>query len=375
MNIILIVPSLKRSGPINVVYSLVSHLIEKKHSVAIISLYNNEPENSLLSDFLAIGVEVNSLNLSKYTLFFKGIRSIRVLVHKMNPDIVHSHGLFPDLINGFFLKGNIRVNTIHNYFFEDYPMKYGFFIGSFIAKLHVKAIGKLTLPIACSKTLSLMYKTRQHLDVDCVQNGIKLYNAQFLNFDLKNDQLSRKLGIPAGKRVILSVGSLIPRKDPRLLLDAFLKSHRVFDSVLVFLGDGVLMPELIVASQLNSSIVLLKGNVSNVKEYLAISDVFVTASKSEGLPNTVLEAMEFGLAIIASDIPQHQEIFESNMNACCFFKMSDLTDLISKLSAINFDTTAESGQVSRDIVLRNFSSAIMAEKYISKYNKINRQNL
>jgi glycosyltransferase involved in cell wall biosynthesis len=64
------------------------------------------------------------------------------------------------------------------------------------------------------------------------------------------------------------------------------------------------------AKQLASqySNISLKGKVIDVDEYLEAADCFVSASLSEGLPNSVIEALAWGLPIILSDIPEHREI-------------------------------------------------------------------
>lgn len=54
--------------------------------------------------------------------------------------------------------------------------------------------------------------------------------------------------------------------------------------------------------------VVFHGFVDNVVPWLQASDLFVSASASEGMPLAVLEALSCGLPALLSDIPPHREI-------------------------------------------------------------------
>jgi glycosyltransferase involved in cell wall biosynthesis len=74
---------------------------------------------------------------------------------------------------------------------------------------------------------------------------------------------------------------------------------------LLLVGDGPLREELqrlIVACRLSEH-VRLAGARSDVPEILKIADLFVFPSRTEGLPNALLEAMAAGLPIAATDVP------------------------------------------------------------------------
>ncbi len=100
--------------------------------------------------------------------------------------------------------------------------------------------------------------------------------------------------------------------------------------MLYILGDGINRDNLM-KKYCNASNVIFTGSVSNVEEYLAASDVYISTSKSEGLPNGVLEAMAVGLPVLLSDIPQHKEIFEVDENIGVLYKLGNLTSLIDSI--------------------------------------------
>ena len=53
-------------------------------------------------------------------------------------------------------------------------------------------------------------------------------------------------------------------------------------------------------------------------------------SSHEGLPIALLEAMSFGLPVVASDIPAHLEL---NLDERCYFPLGDVVRLAERLSS------------------------------------------
>jgi glycosyltransferase involved in cell wall biosynthesis len=109
----------------------------------------------------------------------------------------------------------------------------------------------------------------------------------------------------------VAVGRLIPIKNGSTVIEAFDRC-RDDDSRLVFVGDGALRGALRAQAdrRLLNGQVLFTGLVDrdDVYRHVASGDVVVSASRGEGLPVAVLEAMACGRPVILSDIPPHREI-------------------------------------------------------------------
>lgn len=56
----------------------------------------------------------------------------------------------------------------------------------------------------------------------------------------------------------------------------------------------------------------MPGEVSNVEDYYAISDVYVQSSHREALPMSILEAMAAGLPIISTDVGGIRDVVKGN---------------------------------------------------------------
>jgi len=120
----------------------------------------------------------------------------------------------------------------------------------------------------------------------------------------RDEVLARRWNI-AGKRVLLSLGPLIPRKNPVLLVEAFAEIRRaVGDDVrLVWVGAGPLrgaLEALVSKLGLEGSVVFTGYLPEGDKvPMLNLADVFVFASLLEGFPLAPQEAMSCGKPVVA----------------------------------------------------------------------------
>lgn len=108
----------------------------------------------------------------------------------------------------------------------------------------------------------------------------------------------------AGRLRLLAVGRLHPVKGFDVLLQAFASIAELFpDWDLVILGEGeqrAVLEEQIEQTGLGGR-VSLPGRVGNIGQWYAQSDLYVLSSRTEGLSNTLLEAMASGLPCVAFD--------------------------------------------------------------------------
>lgn len=118
------------------------------------------------------------------------------------------------------------------------------------------------------------------------------------------------------KNYLLFLGRLVPEKRPDLLIQAFQKLLPK-DWKLVFTG-GISDTEKYVdylrqLAKDNSNIIFtgeLQGK--RLAEIVRGAGLFVLPSDLEGLPLVMLEAMKEGIPVLASDIPPHKQLIESD---------------------------------------------------------------
>ncbi len=125
------------------------------------------------------------------------------------------------------------------------------------------------------------------------------------------------LGLPNSVPLALSVGRLAQEKNVRFLLQTLARPELVYAHLLV-VGDGPERGNLeACASELGlDGRVRFVGEVppDDVPAYLALADIFITASKIEMLPLAVIEALAAGLPIVGLDVPWIRHAVQHGVN-------------------------------------------------------------
>ncbi len=124
-------------------------------------------------------------------------------------------------------------------------------------------------------------------------------------------EVLQRLEVPEDRKLILAVGRLWPQKRYRDLIWAgeLLATLRD-DTTLVIVGDGPQSGELLRHRDAVSIAkhVRFAGARDDVPELLAAADAFWIGSVYEGQSNAVIEAMQAGVPVIASDIPGNRDL-------------------------------------------------------------------
>lgn len=113
--------------------------------------------------------------------------------------------------------------------------------------------------------------------------------------------------------ILLAAGRLVEVKDYPTLLKAVAIVKETTPIRLVILGEGKLRSELeLLIKKLGlSDTVQMLGYVSNPYKYMRNSKAFILSSVREGFPNSMVEAMACGNAIISTDCGGAAEILEN----------------------------------------------------------------
>ncbi|QZY55341.1 glycosyltransferase family 4 protein [Crassaminicella profunda] len=360
--ILYVISRLYRGGPGNQLYGIVKNIDRSKYDVEILTLFD-EKTDSKLDEFNKINIKVNSLKLKKYEMIDPK-KKITSIVEKINPDIIHTHGGLADCYAVKYLKKYVHFSTIHNYPYEDYVLKHGKILGNIKADKHIKIIKKIEYPIACSKTISEKIKNKCNLDVEYIQNGID--DIKYSPVDIREKtRLRRNLDINTEKITFISCGALSKRKDPLSVINAFEKANISDTAQLIILGDGELMNE---CKRTACDSIIIKGRVSNVVDFLRASDIYVSASKSEGLPLSVLEGMGVGLPVLISDIEAHKEIFQFGIDIGEHYNIDDINELSKRMKKITKLDYVKRGHNARKLIDNYLNCKKMSKLYQEKYS-------
>ena len=135
------------------------------------------------------------------------------------------------------------------------------------------------------------------------------------------------------KNKILTVGRLVDQKNFELLINEFVNSTGKLQIDIV--GTGSNKEELSKLAKSKKVDVNFLGRIKNedLKNLYSRYIYFISTSKYEGNPKTILEAMSAGCVVIASKIPNHQDIIKDNIDGKLFeLTKPELSKLIDDLN-------------------------------------------
>ena len=177
-------------------------------------------------------------------------------------------------------------------------------------------------------------------------------------FLLDPDQILASNNLPKNKKFILHAGKFIKRKRPIFLLEAFMEAKLSDEWVLLLAGGGGVyhndVLSFLTKNNLNNVKFLGYKNLKEIVGLYKLSDILVAPSDyGETLPNVLMEAIQFGCALITSDRSGlHNEVSKEKIGLV--FDSNKKNELVDHLKLLTNDEN----------VLKNFKEN--AIKYSEK---------
>jgi len=129
----------------------------------------------------------------------------------------------------------------------------------------------------------------------------------------KRGKLRKELNLDPDCILLTNVGNLIPVKNQIMLLKVISSLRLQYSNFKVLIvGEGPLRESLLhMAETLQiKEYVFFLGRRDDIPEILSDTDIFVSTSKWEGLPLSILEAMAAEKPIVATNVPGIKEVLE-----------------------------------------------------------------
>ena len=166
----------------------------------------------------------------------------------------------------------------------------------------IAAVRRADAVLCVSEDLARIARQLGGASVHLVRNGV---NREIFH-PVEQAQARQEVGFPAGQRLVVFVGNLIPLKNVPILLEALAILHNAGETWhAALIGEGHLEPELRhLAGQLGIAdrVQFLGARPPRqVAAWLNAADAFCLPSESEGLPNVVIEALACGRTVVGSD--------------------------------------------------------------------------
>lgn len=203
-----------------------------------------------------------------------------------------------------------------------------------------------------------------------ITNGIVPLENQAGNTDSDEPALPSWTG-----KTVLGIGRLSRQKGFPFLIRAFADLGAQFDDTrLVIVGDGEekdALQSLVRELQLDDR-VLMTGFRSDVPKLMAEADIFVLSSLWEGMPNVVLQAMQAGLPVIATQVEGISELLEDRRSGRVVKPGSakELREAIQEMLA-QPDVALRLTENAQDVVFKSFTW----ESVVAQYDQFYRDRL
>ena len=288
-------------GPASFVPKIAKYLINKGHNVKIICLSDKE--------HLTYKDDINVIRINRNSpIIFRWLKTIvKIYSNSKKSDLIFVNGLGTEttIANLFIRKKVIRKivgdpvwervynkNLIDESFDDFQENNHGLSI-SLQKMIRNWSINKSNLIITPSQHLkNFIDKIGFDKNIFVINNGVNI--EQHNKVVLQNNIIQ-----------LLVVSRLVSQKN----IDSIIKAVKVMENeniILNIVGDG---------SEINNLKLLVKkyeldkkinfiGKIENTKlnEYLKNADIFIQASNYEGLPHSILEAMNFEIPILSTDV-------------------------------------------------------------------------
>ena len=304
---------------------------------------------------------------------------IERLIYRVNPDLIHIHGIgmatLP-FINAAIASNSPFLLTLHGLNFFDpnipitnYERK---FEKKYIELLNSKGITITVVSSGIKDRILNYFDILNPEKIIVIPNGI---NYEKFQLSISKEDLREKYGIPNGKKVLINIGSLIPRKNQSLLVNAIIQlPENIRNEIVCFIiGEGREREKLegLIRSNNLEKTVILTGymDIKKIIEYYTMSDLTVIASTSEGFGRPFIESFACGVPVLTfEDLEAVKDLYNGK---CMKLVKERSADTLAKgiIEALNFSW--DSFFIKE--WAKQFSWSKIIKQYLDVYNNLVRE--
>jgi 1,2-diacylglycerol 3-alpha-glucosyltransferase len=363
------------NGVITSTNSLYDELKNSGHEVKILTLSHTGEEKVIGDTYYLKSVGVRIYPDARIKVPFHN-RLINEII-EWKPDIVHSQTEFSTMLEAKYISGKLGIPHLHTYhtMYEDYL---GYLPGgkmikkntaARVIKILLNSVDAIIAPTEKTKAVLQSYGVYKNIYV--IPTGIDLKKFQRdITIDEKKKILS-DLGIKYGDRIITYIGRTAKEKNIDEIISLFKGvSHEIKNAKLLIVGAGPELDNLksLVNREGLEDRIYFTGMVKpdEVYKYYKISEVFVTASKSETQGLTYIEALSSGCPVVCKWDQCIEGIIVQGKNGFIYKKQWEFSHYLIEL--LNNDKLREN--MSREAMLKakEYSSNTFRNKVLETYN-------
>ncbi len=357
--------------------------LSQYYEVEIITSNSNNIDNIQKYE----NVNINIVDFNRKINIFKDLKVLLQLLmyfFKVKPSIIYTltpkAGLL-GMIAGFFAK---VPNRIHNV----------------VGLPHLEATGKRKIILEYTEKLTYFFSTKLFCNSlnlrDIISsmtkknvyiigngsvNGVDTnYFKDVFSIEEKEKNLA-KLGLNNNDFIITFVGRIVKDKGINELVSVFERLSTKYNFLkLLLIGDyknesDIVSDKTQQIIKNNNSIIYLEFK-EDIREYLAISSLFVLPSYREGLPNVLIEAGSCGIPLIATNINGCNEVIINELNGLLINKKDEL-DLLNAIEKfiVDKDFYKRIKDNSRKNIIDRYSQKYFYKELLKEFKNIERNNI
>lgn len=290
-------------------------------------------------------------------------------------DVIHTHYAVPHAVAAVMARGMPGtkakvVNTFH-----------GTDISTFSSNLNIKEVLINGVRQCDGLTAVAQDLVKQANDNDLLDKGQEvrvIYNwVKAEKYPLSQAKELRDLFAHNNEKIITHISNFREVKRIQDVIEIYRRISKVVDAKLLLIGDG---PEQRLAHRLISKYQLMNkvhilGLQTNVNRILSISDLFLLPSQSEAFSLAALEAMSFGVPVIATNVGGMSEMIEDGESGF-IAEVNDIPAMVQKGISVLSDPELHSKikQNAINKVVTQYSPEVMIGKYEEFYYEILAKN-
>ena len=288
--IIFYISSLAKAGAQRVILNLTESLLAKGHRVTIVTTAKVENEYELPkgAERILSDLSEEEITSGRITNFKRRFGKLRGIWKQEQPDVIVSFigkNNFMAILTAWGLKVPVLV-SVRGEPMEEYYNK----LLRFLAKYLFRKADGIILQTEDSKDFFPKKTTKKAV---VLPNPL---NPAFMQEVYQGEK----------EKKIVMVGRVDSNKNQKMVIDAFSAIAKDYPEYrLEIWGDGEdysKLREHIASLHLESQIVM-PGATKHVKEKIEKASLYILSSNTEGMPNSLMEAMALGLCCISTDCP------------------------------------------------------------------------
>src|SRR6266542_1978333 len=338
------------------------------HDVRAVSL---APTGTLAGVLAEAGIGTEIVDASRRGSLPRAIARLARLFRRWRPDVVIAflyESILPSRLAGRLGGVPAVISSIRNEYF-----------GPRYRELVMRVTDRLAIRTVVNSGAVARSLVRRHIVTE--RRLVVIPNGQQVDTFRSSAETRRSMrssiGVDDDTFLWLAIGRLTEQKDYPNLFRAFSETIEALPrSKLLVVGRGVLEDELVeVARRLGlGDRVAFLGFRNDIPSLLAASDALVTASRYEGMPNAVMEALAAGRAVVGTNVGGTPELVDDGVNGFLVPAASPraLATAMLKLGGLSVEERSRMGASGRKLVEDRYDLGLVMDAWRTLVERIAR---